>query len=184
MRKIDTAALKSIFADEMREYLDIKVSHGFQLASYFYQLKILYRFCLERGITAPVFTMKDAHAWAQTDGDESNRRYCNRLLIAKNFLIYLSTRNYDVAIPASVPYRVSGFKPHIYTDNETARYFNAIDRYYTTRAKINSIQFPVIFRIFYCCETRLNETLSIRLKDLDLREGMILRPNAQAPYAP
>ncbi len=173
MRKINPYILESVFADEMRNYLDIKVSHGFQMTSYFYQLKVFDQFCIERGITSPVFTMKDAHAWIQVDGDEGDRSYCGRLIIAKNFLVYLNAKNYDVVIPDSIPYKGSDFKPHIYTDDETIRYFNAIDRYYTARAKVNSIQFPVLFRLFYCCGTRLNETLGIRLKDLDLKEGTV-----------
>ncbi|MDD4010169.1 MAG: tyrosine-type recombinase/integrase [Fermentimonas sp.] len=173
MRKVNPDVLKSIFADEMRNYLSIKVSHGFQMTSYFYQLKIFDQFCIERGITSPVLTMKDAHEWIQIDGDEGDRRYCNRLSIARNFLIYLNAKNYDIAIPDSMPYKRSDFKPHIYTDDETSRYFKAIDRYYTARAKVNSIQFPVMFRLFYCCGTRLNETLGIQLKDINLKEGTI-----------
>lgn len=173
MRKIDLSALTSVFGDEMRTYLVMKAAHGFQMKSYYYQLKIFDQFCIQSGVIAPVFTMKDAHAWSMVDGDEGDRRYCNRLSVAKNFLVYINAKGYDVAIPESVPYKESEFKPHIYTDDETARYFNAIDRYYTERAKINSVQFPVMFRLFYCCGTRLNETLCIRVRDLDLREGTI-----------
>lgn len=173
MRNINLELLKSVFSDEMRTYLDIQEEHGFKKKSYYYQLKIFDSFCNEHGIDTPVFTMKDAHDWAKVDDNEGNRRYCCRLSIAKKFLQYLKIKGYDVVIPETASYRESDFKPHIYTDNEVERYFNAIDRFYTGRAKYNSIQFPVIFRLFYCCGTRLNETLSIRVKDVDLRNGTI-----------
>lgn len=173
MRNINLELLSSVFSDEMHTYLDIQEEHGFKKKSYYYQLKIFDSFCNEHGIDKPVFTTKDAHDWAKVDDHEGNRRYCCRLSIAKNFLQYLKIKGYDVVIPETVSYREPDFKPHIYTDNEVERYFNAIDRFYTGRAKYNSIQFPVIFRLFYCCGTRLNETLSIRVKDVDLRNGTI-----------
>lgn len=173
MRNIDLSALTSIFSDEMRKYLEMKVAHGFQMKSYYYQLKIFDQFCIQRGITSPVFTMEDAHVWSMVDGDEGDRRYCNRLSVVKGFLMHLNAKGYNVAIPETVPYKKLDFKPHIYTDDEISRYFNAIDRYYTERAKVNAIQFPVMFRLFYCCGTRLDETLCIRVKDLNLREGII-----------
>lgn len=173
MRNIDLTALKSVFGDEMRKYLEMKAAHGFQMRSYYYQLKIFDQFCLQSGIVSPVFTMKDAHIWSMVDGDEGDRRYCNRLSVVNGFLKFLKAKGYNVAIPETVPYKKSDFKPHIYTNDEIARYFNAIDQYYTKKAKINAIQFPVLFRLFYCCGTRLEETLCIRVKDLNLREGII-----------
>ena len=35
------------------------------------------------------------------------------------------------------------------------------------------IQFPVLFRLLYCCGTRINETLGIRKTDVDIEEGII-----------
>lgn len=173
MRRIDLSVFTSVFADEMRSFLVMKADHGFQMTSYYYQLKIFDQFCIQNRILSPEFDMKEAHAWSMVDGEEGDRRYCNRLSVARSFLSYLRAKGYDVVIPDPVSYKQPDFKPHIYTDDETVRYFSAIDRYYTKRAKLNAIQFPVLFRLFYCCGTRLNETLCIRVRDLDLRKGTI-----------
>lgn len=173
MRKLDISKFKSVFADEIRTYLEMKVAHGFQMKSYYYQLKLFDQFCIQNQIVTPDFTVNNARLWSMIDGDEGNKRYCDRLSVAKNFLKYLNAKGYDVTIPESASYKKMDFKPHIYTDDEVTRYFNAIDHYYTKRAKINSIQFPVLFRLFYCCGTRLTETLCIRVRDLDLSHGTI-----------
>lgn len=140
MRNIDLTVLTSVFSDEMRIYLEMKAAHGFQMRSYYYQLKIFDQFCLQNRIISPVFTMKDAHIWSAVDGDEGDRRYCNRFSVVNGFLKFLNAKGYNVAIPETVPYKKSNLKPHIYTDDEISRYFNAIDKYYKkNKSKCDSV---------------------------------------------
>lgn len=109
MSKIDFSAPTSVFSDEMRTY--------FAMKSYYSQLKIFDQFCIQSWITAPVFTMNDVLAWSMVDddeGDEGEGRYCTRLSVTRNFLVYLNAKSYDVVISASVPYKESDFKPYIY----------------------------------------------------------------------
>ena len=91
---------------------------------------------------------------------------------SKNFLRYLSLKGYDVYVVRDVRFIPSNFKPHIYTKEETERYFKAVDNYSDLNRK-NAIQYPVLFRILYCCGTRISETLSIRKRDIDLDKGII-----------
>ena len=46
-------------------------------------------------------------------------------------------------------------------------------RTYSTRNRKDAIQYPILFRILYCCGSRITETLYIRKKDVDLDEGII-----------
>lgn len=171
MRKLDRTVFQSIFSDEICNYLDEKIYLGFKENSYFYQLKEFDQYCTEVKLDVPVFSQKDAIAWGRQSIGEGDRSYCNRISVTKNFLIYLSRKDYDVAIIHNTHFKSSDFKPHIYSDDEITRYFKAIDSYRSNKARMNAIQFPVLFRLFYCCGTRLNETLCIRLKDVNLSEG-------------
>ncbi len=72
-----------------------------------------------------------------------------------------------------IGFKQTNFQPHIYTDDEVKRYFLAVDTYESSRNRKNSIQFPILFRLLYCCGTRINETLGIRKKDVDLENGII-----------
>ena len=73
-----------------------------------------------------------------------------------------------------IKYKGTDFQPHIYTDTEVKKYFLAVDSYYSGKNRKDAIQYPVLFRILYCCGTRINETLGIRKKDIDLSKGIIL----------
>lgn len=99
--------------------------------------------------------------------------------VSKHFLKYLAIMGYDVFLVRDIKYKGTDFVPHIYTLDETKRYFFAVDNYSSCRNKHNSIQYPVIFRIMYCCGTRINETLGIRRKDVDLDKGIILLNEAK-----
>lgn len=91
----------------------------------------------------------------------------------KCFLEYLRLRGYDVFPMHDMFFRATDFQPHIYTDDETRRYFHVVDTYTPGRSRMDEIQFPVLFRLLYCCDTRINETLGIKKKDVDLDEGII-----------
>ena len=85
-----------------------------------------------------------------------------------------SIKGYDVYVVRDIKYKGTDFQPHIYTNEETDKYFLAVDNYYSSMNKKDSIQYPVLFRILYCCGTRINETLGIRKQDIDLDKGIIL----------
>lgn len=173
MRKLDRTVFQSVFSEEICNYLDERVYLGFKESSYFYQLKEFDQYCTSIKLAIPTFSYKDAISWGRKDTCEGDRGYCNRISVTKNFLIYLSRKDYDVSVIHNIQFRNPDFKPHIYTEDEIIRYFGAIDSYKSNKARMNAVQFPVIFRLFYCCGTRLNETLCIRLKDVNLREGTI-----------
>jgi len=173
MRLLNRDIFQSVFANEIRNYLDMKVSLGFKETSYFYQLKEFDRFCSELKLVKPELSKENAYTWALQNTGEGDRGYSNRICATKGFLTFLSQQGYDVFPTRGIQYRVSDFKPHIYTDDEISRYFAAIDSYETHKARLNAIHFPVLFRIFYCCGTRLHETLCIRVKDIDLNGGII-----------
>jgi len=173
MRSIKREVFQSVFADEIRNYLDVKVQLGFKEVSYYYQLKEFDRYCSAKGIASPVFSQKDADAWVEPYTGEGDRGYCNRICVVKNFLVYLNLQGYDVVATRDAKYNAADFKPYIYSADEVRRYFAAIDAYETNRARMNAVQFPILFRLFYCCGTRLHETLCIRVRDVDLRKGVI-----------
>ena len=161
-------------ADEMTLYIDYKVRSGFMEKSYIHRMRKFDRFCAARGITYISFTEDDSRAWGEKRPDEAEYCHYDRINLVKNFMIYLSRKGYSVYIPKDIKSLPSTFTPHIYTDDEISRYFEAVDTYDPKCGnRKNRIQLPVLFRILYCCGTRLNETLGIRKKDVDLKAGII-----------
>lgn len=164
---------KSIFAKEMYRYLDDRVACGYKETSFYCTLRKFDHFCCKEKITELIFTTENAAHWLKKDINEAATSHYSRINSSKHFLTYLSRKNYNVFVIRDIRYRPTNFQPHIYTDDECNRYFIAVDTYSSARNKKNAIQYPVLFRILYCCGTRLNETLGIRKKDIDLDDGII-----------
>lgn len=164
---------KSPFAEEMYRYLDSRTASGFKESCVYHVLKKFDRFCCEEGIAGLTFTEGHAARWIRKGGNEATTSHYHRINSSKLFLLYLSRKGYDVSVIRDVRYRPTEFQPHIYTEDECRRYFHAVDTYSSPRNRKDAIQYPVFFRILYSCGTRLNETLGIRKRDVDLEEGII-----------
>lgn len=163
----------SIFANEMNSYLDYKKSFGYSEKSFCYHLKKFDQFCICHKVNKPVFTGQLATEWIKRHDNEATTTHYSRINGIKQFLIYLCHKGYDVFVTRDIRFKKTDFQPYIYSDNDVQRYFYAVDTFDSTRNKKDKIQYPVLFRILYCCGTRINETLGIRKKDVDLEAGII-----------
>lgn len=166
-------AFHSVFADEINQYLDYKIASGFSEKSFSIILKSFDGFCSRRGIDSISFTRSDADAWAEKRKEEATTSHYARVNKVKNFLEYLKFKGYDVYLMHDVFFKATDFQPHIYTDDEIRRYFQAVDTYHSGRNRMEEVQLPVLFRLLYCCGTRINETLGIKKSDVDLENGII-----------
>ena len=164
---------QSVFADSMYSYLEAKAAAGFKETSFYVFLNGFDRFCVQRGITAPMFTREDVEEWTKRKKTEATTTHYSRINSSRQFLIYLAHKGLDVYVPRDVTFRPTEFTPHIYTESETERYFDAVDLFQSLDCKKDAVQYPVLFRILYCCGTRLNETLGIRKCDVNLEEGIV-----------
>lgn len=164
----------SIFSDEMQNYVNDKKAAGFKSSNFRRSLIGFDKFCIEQKIQEPVFTTYHASKWLEQRDLESHTTHYSRVNASKHFLKYLSIKGYDVFVVRDIKYKGTDFQPHIYTDTEVRSYFLAVDSYSSGMNRKDAIQYPVLFRILYCCGTRINETLGIRKKDVDLSKGIIL----------
>lgn len=161
------------FASELNQYLDQKLVSGYSEKSFSIILKSFDTFCCQRGIDNVKFSRADADAWSEKKSDEATTSHYARVNKIKNFLAYLSLKGYDVYLLHDVFFKATDFQPHIFTDDEIRRYFHAVDTYHSGRNRMENVQLPVIFRLLYCCGTRINETLGIKKSDVDLDNGII-----------
>lgn len=163
----------SVFADEMYSYIDYKVTSGYKAVSFHFHLRHFDLFCVQQGIKEPVFTTEHAVKWIKKRNIEATTTHYSRVNGIKQFLIFLSKQGYDVFVTRDIRFKPTEFKPYIYTEDEIRRYFHVVDTYESVRNRKHAIQYPVLFRLLYCCGTRINETLGIRKQDVDLENGII-----------
>ena len=164
---------ESIFKGELNAFLDAKVAAGFQERSFTIRLSVFDKFCKQQALDAPIFTEELADKWCKRRTGEATTTHYSRVNAIKHFLSYLNNRGYNVHITRDIAFKKTQFQPHIYSEDETRRYFQAVDNYETRKNKKNALQYPVLFRLLYCCGSRIDETLRIRKKDVDLEDCVI-----------
>lgn len=163
----------SAFAEEIRNYISDRTAAGYSKNGSRTYLIQFDRFCNEQRITEPVFTVNNASVWLEQRDTESHTTHYSRINASKHFLTYLSIKGYDVYAVRDIKYKGTDFQPHIYTDDEVQKYFAAVDAHFSVSNRKDALQYPVLFRILYCCGTRINETLGIKKEDVDLEKGIL-----------
>ena len=164
---------RGIFKEELNAYLDSKVASGFQERSFTIRLKNFDNFCNLHALDTPVFTEELADEWCKRRENEASTTHYSRINAIKHFLTCLRNLGYDVHITRDIAFKKTQYQPHIYSEDETRRYFHAIDTFVPRVNKKNALQYPVLFRLLYCCGARIDEALRIRKKDVDLDDGLI-----------
>lgn len=164
---------RSGFADAIDAYVDSRVAAGFKEASYLCQMRKFDDFCASRGIAHVSLSREDVEEWVRRIPGEATTTHYARVNSSKLLVEWLIARGHGLCPIRDVTFRQTGFRPHIYTDDEVGRYFEAVDAWDSRSSRADGVQFPVLFRLLYCCGTRINETLGIRRRDVDLRSGTL-----------
>lgn len=162
----------SVFSNELNSYIEHRKNCNLKDTNVIYNLRKLDVFIAEN-CTDKRFTKENADKWRQIRNGESLQSHYRRVNDSKLFFQFLFPQGYEVFLFDDVKNPPNNFVAHYYTDDEVERYFNAVDNYHSPINKLHCIQLPVLFRILYCCGTRISETLGIRKKDIDVESGII-----------
>lgn len=156
---------KSVYSEQMRNFLNYRMSCGLKNVPGEYQYyRKLDKFLLAEGIEEIAFTKEQASRWRSRLENESDIARYKRINDTKKFFEYLFVQGYNIFQFRDIKAPMRDFVPHIYTDDEVKRYFLAVDTYQSNLNRKNCVQLPVLFRILFCCGTRITETLMIRKK--------------------
>lgn len=164
----------SIFAEEIVKFLDYRKESGIKnIQSEYRSLKQFDDFAIRHNIKTLEFNRRQSVLWKQRKGNETENARYHRINRTKRFIEYLSKKGYNVYVFWDIRIPKSDFVPHIYSDDEIERYFDAVDSAMIPFAKHYETQLPVLFRLLYCCGMRIEETLNIRKRDVDLEAGIL-----------
>ena len=164
---------KSVWAQEILEYLKIKDATGFNISPIANNLLALDRFCNEKQLKEKIFTREDADAYRLTRNHEATGTRYKRVNTAKLFFFFFQLHGYQVTPPRNVSNGQHSFVPHIYTEKESIAYFKAVDTYDYGQSGRCAIIMPLFFRLLACNGLRIGEALAIRKCDVDLGAGVI-----------
>jgi len=99
----------------------------------------------------------------------------NEVIVIRIFLRNLYNIGIQVYIPP-VPKVADDYVPYIFSDIELYRIFMLADKIKMTKSQPNSyiqLEYPMVLRLMYGCGLRIGETLALRMKDVDLDNGVL-----------
>lgn len=173
------------FGDEIEGFLRFKRGMGYKYEREEGLLRLFSRFCGERGWDGPDLTEEIVEAWCSKWPHEQERGgggHTSRVTVMRQFCLYLSALGREVHFPMNVARgmsRHSRFVAHVLTRDEVARMIAASDRICPHPNSTMHLVFPTLLRLLYSSGTRIEETLSVRMRDVDLDSGIIRMVNTK-----
>jgi integrase len=129
------------------------------------------RFCINNGYVGGVLTREVVMNWAIQLPTEGLSARNDRVKAVRALAHYLLSLGMDAYMPMQYSSRAIGF-PHIFTSQEMTEFFDAIDHSRQRRPWL-ALEYPVLFRLFYCCGLRLAEACNLKRSLVDLSRGTI-----------
>lgn len=173
---------QSVLDLHIRNFIKEKQGQGYSYQFQTYLMRKFDTYWKEHAYTFIGLTPESLEDWTKKRDSENTEYLHNRISVVREFSRYLNGLGINSYIP---PLNIRRSKPlvHIFCDEETADLFDKIDNY--TPAKKNcahirmSYEYPVLFRLIYCCGLRRTEACELSVAQLDLIQGSITIFNAK-----
>jgi len=138
-------------------------------------------YCREQFPAATELRQEMVDSWCSKHIGEQNNTCNRRNHAVRCFVRYLRVRGKtDVAEPIYLKKGKRTNIPHAFTETELQNFFRACDeipkysRYHPAKAwQVKRLTVPVIFRLLYSSGIRGCEARKLRVKDIDLKSGII-----------
>jgi integrase len=172
---------KSIFASELSEFLLLK-KKTITKSSALHYVRILTDFDLfiaDRNISEKIIKEPLVSDWIHTlCGRLTAKTVSNYVSLLRQFSEYLKFCGYPVFIPESLPKYVNNYMAYLFSDSEIEKIIRTADNTPVKRSipssRYNRYTFPMLLRMLIGCGLRLNETLSLKVGDVNFRDGVLL----------
>lgn len=173
-----TVVFKSVLASEFQCFLDIRKTSRSK-SCYEHDKGVLLhfdRYLLESQCASKELTEADVTGWVSTLYGKTSS-IANKVIIIRKFIEFL--RGHEIrAYAPYIPKVHDDYSPYLFSDDEISRIFAAADFLVPGKSGLRytkaHLQVPMILRIMYGCGTRIGETLSLQMKDVDLDGGMLI----------
>ncbi len=167
---------QSALAPYIKDYVSLMRELGYIYNVKGYQLYRFDQYWSDKGFEDATITIERIDDWIKALPGESKSSHSSRIGAVRSLSIYLNTLGLKSYVPVENVGR-DHRKIHILNKSELNELFNVIDSY--VPRSINSSDFrmaneyPVMFRLYYCCGMRNNEVCLLKASDVDIAQGII-----------
>lgn len=165
---------ESVFSPYIEGLILEKKSCGFIYDYESYVLKKFDELCVANGYTEALITREIAMEWALQRETEGVNYRNQRVSFLRQLSLYMISVGVNSYIPRQ--YQSSAVSiPHIPDADELRELFSVIDGYLPKLkySHIFSMEYQVLFRLYYCCGLRLSEGCNLKKENVDLGRGIL-----------
>lgn len=167
---------ESVFSKEFRDLVDTKRALGYDYDSGEQSFRRLDRFFIEEGLQEKKLTKTMCDKWCRKRSYESQTNHGGRISSLRVFARHLVEMGIEAYVPPiGITRHGQKYDAHIYTDDELARFFSAVDKSKSVprECPYRAQTMPIFFRILYTSGMRVSELRLLRIRDFNLESGCI-----------
>ena len=172
---------KSVFSKDIVAFLNERQLLKMKTEDLFYQLRTFDRMCFELHVEENIITKELVKKWMKKRPNESINNQSSRAIIIRAFGKYMYRNNINnYIVPTNIYTKKINHTTHIYTRDEIKKFFRVIDN--LKPSKHNDFQpkaMPIIYRILLFTGIRINEVLSLKIKDVIFDQKLLVVFNAK-----
>lgn len=114
--------------------------------------------------------------WTEKRPNETSSTRNGRISIVRGLAEYMVRLDYEAYMfpAAAITIDRYSYVPYIFSENELNSMFTICDSYPISNVSPNRhLILPLLFRMLYGCGLRISEALSLKLNDVDLKQGTL-----------
>lgn len=167
---------QSVLAPLMDQFVQEKHACGY---AYREPTRILHRLddlLVQESLTTLELPRSLVRKWLAKKPHESARTQQQRITLVRHFSKFLLRVGHPAYVPESslAARNPAPFVPRMLSDEELRMFFHAVDALEpTARSPLRHVVMPEVFRLLYGCGFRVGEVLKLRVRDVDLDQGII-----------
>ena len=169
----------SFLSPLIQAYVDYqKASELWNEASYEPNLLLFDRYCQKQYSDATVLSQEIVDNWCRKRKTENNNSCRSRIYVVVSFIRYLRKRGKTNIREPEIPRKERrSYIPHAFTEAELKNFFYACDNILgdplSRLPRDRRITIPILFRLLYSSGIRTIEARLLRVKDVDLNQGIL-----------
>lgn len=167
----------SVLAPYIEKYIIERRMSGCIFNGSAYQLKRFDEYWISNGYKDIHITAKRIEKWlCRLSDSESKSSQSGRVCALRQFCRYIKSLGIECHVPM-ISVGEDHNSVHILSKSEIKELFNIVDNYHPAFncSAFNRLadEYPIIFRLYYCCGMRNNEVCSLETADVDFDNGII-----------
>jgi integrase len=165
----------SLFSGHITGLIEQKQSIGYVYQTEAGVLKRFDLFCLTHYPEIKELSREIVLHWSSQRPDEHPATLEGRVTPVRELAKYMINNGHQAFVLSGgmIP-KCPRYLPYIYSDDELERIFSLIDGcHYCAEVPFRHLVMPVFFRLLYCCGLRLTEARMLKVKDVDMGDGVI-----------